>query len=719
MRSKNRRIGLGIGAICISGLLLLSGNTAFAASVSENAQETGSVLFADKSISGNEPDDVSTEEDDFEYEIDEDTNTATITGYKGEDIKVVVPSEIGENKAKVTRIASDAFAYTKIEEIIMPDSIVSIGSYAFEYSNLKTIQIPSGVQRIGRGLFTNCNNLETITVSDKNEVYDSRNECNAIIDTDTNTLILGCKNTTIPDTVIKIGAAAFEGSGVVSIVIPSQVQNIGKGAFGDNDVLETIEVDIDNPYYDSREDCNAIIETASNKLISGCQNSHIPDGITTIGEYAFYWTDNLSDIAIPDTVVKIEEGAFWGAGLKSLVLPESVTYIGDDAFLGCYIENVEIPKNVTHIGSNPFENCNALKEIVVAVDNENYDSRNNCNAIIESKTNKLITGAVNTCIPDTINVIGSCAFSGFEIDKVTIPDSVLRIEDLAFSSCNKLGSIKIPEHVTYIGIQAFWDCKALQVVEIPISVKEIEDYAFESCDSLKNIYYAGTKEQWDKLTQGKELFSEEYMPMVHFASSAAAPDSTPSPAPSSTPSQRPEEADVIKTQSVGTVITLQGNVGKFKVTSSDAKNPTVEYKALTKAGKKKKTISIPEYISYKGVKYRVTSVASKCFKNNKKLTNVKISSSITKIGDSAFEGCTNLKTATIGKGLKTIGKNAFKNCKSLKKLTLKGTKLKSVGKTALKGVNAKCKIKVPAKKVAAYKKVFKGKGQKASVKIIK
>ena len=168
----------------------------------------------------------------------------------------------------------------------------------------------------------------------------------------------------------------------------------------------------------------------------------------------------------------------------------------------------------------------------------------------------------------------------------------------------------------------------------------------------------------------------------------------------------------------GSIITYS-NMAQFKVTSSDAKNPTVEYKALTKAGKKKKTISIPEYISYKGVKYRVTSVASKCFKNNKKLTNVKISSSITKIGNSAFEGCTNLKTATIGKGLKTIGKNAFKNCKSLKKLTLKGTKLKSVGKTALKGVNAKCKIKVPAKKVKAYKKVFKGKGQKASVKITK
>ncbi len=194
----------------------------------------------------------------------------------------------------------------------------------------------------------------------------------------------------------------------------------------------------------------------------------------------------------------------------------------------------------------------------------------------------------------------------------------------------------------------------------------------------------------------------------------------PSPAPTSPiPSQKPDEAGNAHMQPVGTTITLSGNVGKFKVTSSDANNPTVEYKALTKAGKKKKTISIPEYISYKGVKYRVTSVASKCFKNNKKLTNVKTSSSITKIGDSAFEGCTNLKTATIGKGLKTIGKNVFKNCKSLKKLTLKGTKLKSVGKAALKGVNAKCKIKVPSKKLKSYKQLFKGKGQRASVKITK
>lgn len=256
---------------------------------------------------------------------------------------------------------------------------------------------------------------------------------------------------------------------------------------------------------------------------------------------------------------------------------------------------------------------------------------------------------------------------------------------------------------------------------ISMDGKIIVDYRYAWKDENEKYCYMATKNLSTPMT-----YTRCDLPVRSDSSPSPAPTTTPSvkPAPSPAPTspiplQKPDEAGNAHMQPVGTTITLSGNVGKFKVTSSDVNNPTVEYKALTKAGKKKKTISIPEYISYKGVKYRVTGVASKCFKNNKKLTNVKISSSITKIGDSAFEGCTNLKTATIGKGLKTIGKNAFKNCKSLKKLTLKGTKLKSVGKTALKGVNAKCKIKVPSKKLKSYKQLFKGKGQRASVKITK
>ncbi|MCM1161024.1 MAG: leucine-rich repeat protein [Roseburia sp.] len=167
----------------------------------------------------------------------------------------------------------------------------------------------------------------------------------------------------------------------------------------------------------------------------------------------------------------------------------------------------------------------------------------------------------------------------------------------------------------------------------------------------------------------------------------------------------------------GTKITDADTAGNYVVTDSDADNPTVTYVSTT--NKKKKSVSVPEYVSYKNVKYKVTSVSAKSFKGNKKLTTIRIASNVTKIGDSIFEGCTSLKSVTIGKGLKTIGKNAFKNCKKLKKITIKSTKLKSVGKNAFKDISAKCKIKVPAKKVKAYTKLMKKKGQKPTVKISK
>lgn len=167
----------------------------------------------------------------------------------------------------------------------------------------------------------------------------------------------------------------------------------------------------------------------------------------------------------------------------------------------------------------------------------------------------------------------------------------------------------------------------------------------------------------------------------------------------------------------GSIVKDKTSNGEYKVTDSNKKKPTVAY--VAPSNKKKKAISIPNYINYKGVKYKVTSVQAKAFKGNKKVTSIKIASEITTIGDSAFEGCTKLKTVTIGKGLKKIGKNAFKNCKKLNKITIKSTKLKTVGKNALKGIHKRAKIKVPSKKVSAYKKVFRKKGQKSTVKIVK
>lgn len=371
---------------------------------------------------------------------------------------------------------------------------------------------------------------------------------------------------------------------------------------------------------------------------------------------------------------------------------EKVIYMGH-MFDGCTsLDTLDISnfntEQVTNMDSM-FYNCYALKSLDIS----NFDT---------SQVTNMNFMFYNCCALKSLDI------SSFDTSAIVHPDNEMFLP----YKYSDILSIKIP---------ANFKCQFSFPVTLGKDGKIIVDYRYAWKDENGKYCYMATKNLSTPMT-----YTRCDLPVRSDSSPSPAPttspsvEPSPSPAPTAPiPSQKPDEAGNVHMQPVGTTITLQGNVGKFKVTSSDANNPTVEYKALTKAGKKKKTISIPEYISYKGVKYRVTGVASKCFKNNKKLTNVKISSSITKIGDSAFEGCTNLKTATIGKGLKTIGKNAFKNCKSLKKLTLKGTKLKSVGKTALKGVNAKCKIKVPSKKLKSYKQLFKGKGQRVSVKITK
>ena len=128
-------------------------------------------------------------------------------------------------------------------------------------------------------------------------------------------------------------------------------------------------------------------------------------------------------------------------------------------------------------------------------------------------------------------------------------------------------------------------------------------------------------------------------------------------------------------------------------------------------------MTIPKTIMVDNVKYQVTGIAAKAFKNSKKLQSVVIPDTVTEIGTGSFEGCQSLKSVTIGKGVTSIGKNAFKNCKNLKKITVKSVKIKTVGKGALSGINKKCVIKVPKKQLKSYKSLFKGKGQKKTVKI--
>ena len=224
-------------------------------------------------------------------------------------------------------------------------------------------------------------------------------------------------------------------------------------------------------------------------------------------------------------VVSIGSWAFGGCtGLTSITIPDSVTSIDYSAFYGCTgLTSITIPDSVTSIDYSAFGGCTGLTSITVDENNAVYDSRNNCNAIIETATNKLISGCKNTVILDSVTSIEDFAFSGctgltsitipdsvtsigwrtFEgctnLTSITIPNSLTSIEDGAFSGCTGLTSITIPDSVTSVDYCAFSGCTGLTSITIPDSVTMINWYAFDGCNGLTDVYYTGSEEQWNKI----------------------------------------------------------------------------------------------------------------------------------------------------------------------------------------------------------------------------
>ena len=414
----------------------------------------------------------------------------------------------------VTSIGGCAFSRCSgLTSVTIPNSVTSIGDFAFSIcSGLASVTIPNSVTSIGDCAFNSCDGLTSVHISDlvawcnitfagipfRNlsstlHLYLNGTEVKDLVIPNNVTTIgdnafscfSGLTSVTIPNSVTSIGEAAFDGcSGLTSVTIPNSVTSIGFCAF---------------------EGC------------SGLTSITIPNSVTSIGEAAFFNCSGLTTVTIPNSVTSIGYSAFegcsgltsvhisdlvaWcnitfagnpfrdpfsdlsstlhlylnGTEVKDLVIPNNVTTIGDNAFSGFSgLTSVTIPNSVTSISDNAFRDCSGMTSVTVASGNTKYDSRDSCNAIIESATNTLVYGCKNTTIPNSVTSIGDYAFFGCSgLTSVTIPNSVTSIGFCAFEGCSGLTQV-----VSYIKepsdlqSKVFYEVPSSSILYVPVGCTE-------------------------------------------------------------------------------------------------------------------------------------------------------------------------------------------------------------------------------------------------------
>ena len=438
-----------------------------------------------------------------------------------------------------------------------------ISRYALYGSGLEAVTIPQSVTRIGEPFAYSCSNLKSIVVASGNNIYDSRNNCNAVIRKADNTLITGCTATIIPNTVTNLGSYAFYGSAFTDMVIPDKVDSIASDAYyrctklksltvgkGVRKImgnpfyycynLEDIIVSSANTYFDSRNNCKGIIEKSTNALRVGTANTAIPSNVTIIGRSAFITCNggNLLSYTIPDHIEKIENDAFeYNSNLKSITIGKSVKEIGDYAFncsgLSAVHSLIDFPfeiSNYVFYNSNIYENAtlyvpigsrasymmtpgwNKFKNIVetdgsTPMPGEVISAQSIEGQLLyfqvtsaEDKTCELIGAATNISgkitVPSAVNgytvtAIGNQALYNYNykrnITEIVLPDGIKTIGKRAFYYCQDLKEINIPKGVTSIGDYAFYYCESLTSLTLPESLTSIGRYAFAYCQVISNI----------------------------------------------------------------------------------------------------------------------------------------------------------------------------------------------------------------------------------------
>ena len=432
----------------------------------------------------------------YYYVTDKDSN-CIITGFSGDPERLTIPSTFYSNK--VVGIDERTFrSMKKLKSVTLPETMTFIGKNAFaECPNLSNVTLNNGLTHIGENAFGKCPKLTSITLPnslssmDGNPFYQSTGLTTFIVSPDHPTYAV------IDDVLFRKADRTLvsypNGKVGSTYTVPQGIASIGDYAF---------------------------------YRCQGLTSIILPDSVTSIGKYTFYECENLANISVPNSVNAIGSYAFYGCrriqqinlpyglttigrftfqwcyNLQDVLIPASVTSIEDFAFHYCLaLTDVFIPSSVTSIAGSSFAGCEKLKTIAVSADNPVYKAEEG--VLFNTKTDTLVCYPAakggDYVIPQGTRYIGDYAFGQYcTIENVTIPDSVVSIGISAFENCDNLTAVIPPASVTQIGASAFRYCNLLSNVTLPNSLTSIGEYAFADCDMLKSVALPASLTHIDK-----------------------------------------------------------------------------------------------------------------------------------------------------------------------------------------------------------------------------
>lgn len=643
---------------------------------------------------------------DFVYEVSQDGNSVTITGYGGSGGEVTVPGEI--DGKKVTGIGGRAFHdCSSLTKIKLPEGLETIGSQVFYYcSSLTEVTLPEGLETIGYGAFEFCSSLTEVTLPEGLEKIE-------------NYAFSGCSSLTeiaLPESLKSIYSSAFGNctnltalqvgtwlgkihtgqislSNIQTLTLTDQAGQVSDSVWKSFSGLSEIKVSEDNAYYSA---VNGVLFNKDQTTLiyyPPCREMEeyaIPDTVTTVAGTAFYGCTGVKSVVVPDQVATVESGAFVNAQITEFTLGKAASLLSRDWYqirndyydtyysdTISYVRSIHYTSTAESVDTSTLALFPSLEQIVAAEDAEEYSSVDG--VLFNKEQTRLVfypakKAAEEYVVPDGVTRIEKNAFqNSTAVQAVRLPENLTYIGNSAFSGSTALKQITIPDKVSAVGASAFAGCTALEEIHLGTSLANIGNFAFSGCTALKQIAIP------DKVsTVGQSAFAgctalEEVALGTGVKAVMASAFSNCS---SLTGIVLPEGLTTIGESA------FQGCTGLKQI--------TVPEKVTTLGTSVWGNCSGLETVELLA---GITQLPECSFWNCAALKSVALPDTLTGIGNYAFDGCSSLERMELKEGVQTISYRAFENCEQLQELILPDT-LQSVDRNSFSGCTALSSLKL-------------------------